>query len=138
MPTLSTDASPEEELAIRETRYWACLRSGQARFITPLTERRDVIAAADHMILFQNFEELLRLSEEIRDEGATVQSYVVRVPKITAAYRRYIGGLQRACCLLVALRKNSAFAKIVCEPAVPKKRRSDLTGVLVQPLEHYR
>ncbi|CAB0039276.1 unnamed protein product [Trichogramma brassicae] len=132
------EASEEsDELALRESRYWACLRSGQARFSGPLAERR-VLAAADHMILFQNLDELLRISEEIRDEGARPASYLARVGRITAAYRRYLGGLQRACCLLVALRKNSAFAKLVCEPSVPKKRRPDLTGVLLQPLEHYR
>uniref|UniRef100_A0ABD2XP54 Uncharacterized protein n=1 Tax=Trichogramma kaykai TaxID=54128 RepID=A0ABD2XP54_9HYME len=134
------EANSEEsdELALRESRYWACLRSGQARFSVPLAERRDVLAAADHMILFQNLDELLRISEEIRDEGARPASYLARVGRIVAAYRRYLGGLQRACCLLVALRKNSAFAKLVCEPSVPKKRRPDLTGVLLQPLEHYR
>lgn len=135
---LASDASPEEELSVREARYWACLKSGQARFITPLAENRDVLSATDHMILFQNLEELLNLSEEIRDEGGGIDSYLGRIPKITAAYRRYLGGLQRACCLLVALRKNSAFAKIVCEPAVPRKRKPDITGVLLQPLEHYR
>ncbi|XP_031778975.1 uncharacterized protein LOC100680007 isoform X2 [Nasonia vitripennis] len=137
-PNLAADAPPEEELSVRETRYWTCLKSGQARFLAPLTERRDVLSAADHMILFQNLEELSKISEEIRDEGGGLESYLNRVPKITAAYRRYLSGLQRACCLLVALRKNSAFAKIVCEPAVPRRRKPDLTGVLLQPLEHYR
>ena len=137
-PNLAADAPPEEELNVRETRYWTCLKSGQARFAGPLAERRDVLSAADHTILFQNLDELLKLSEEIRDEGGGPESYLSRVPRITAAYRRYLGGLQRACCLLVALRKNSAFAKLVCEPAVPRRRRPDLTGVLLQPLEHYR
>ncbi|KAL2738015.1 uncharacterized protein V1478_002101 [Vespula squamosa] len=78
------------------------------------------------------------ISEEIRDEGGGTDSYLCRVPKITAAYRRYLSGLQWACYLLVALRRNTAFAKLVCEPAVPHKRRPDLTGVLLLPLEHYR
>lgn len=106
--------------------------------MAPLAERRDVLSAADYLILFQNLDELLKISEEIRDEGGGVDSYLCRVPRITAAYRRYLSGLQRACCLLVALRRNTAFAKLVCEPAVPQKRRPDLTGVLLLPLEHYR
>ncbi|KAL0124761.1 hypothetical protein PUN28_006547 [Cardiocondyla obscurior] len=137
-PSLAADAPPEEELTVRETRYWGILKSGHTRFMVPLCERRDVLSAADYLILFQNLDELLKLSEEIRDEGGGVDSYLCRVPKITAAYRRYLSGLQRACCLLVALRRNAAFAKLVCEPAVPNKRRPDLTGVLLLPLEHYR
>ncbi|XP_017886338.1 uncharacterized protein LOC108628736 isoform X2 [Ceratina calcarata] len=137
-PNLAPDAPPEEELTVRETRYWGILKSGHTRFMTPLAERRDVLSAADYMILFQNLDELLKISEEIRDEGGGVESYLCRVPRITAAYRRYLSGLQRACCLLVALRRNTAFAKLVCEPAVPHKRRPDLTGVLLLPLEHYR
>ncbi|XP_034949072.1 uncharacterized protein PsGEF [Chelonus insularis] len=137
-PNLAPDAPPEEELSIRETRYWSVLKGGISRFYTPLAERRDILSATDHTILFQNLEELLKLSEEIRDEGGGIDSYLVRIPRITASYRRYLSGLQRACCLLVALRRNSAFAKLVCEPAVPHKRRPDLTGVLLLPLEHYR
>lgn len=136
--SVAVDASPEEELKSRESRYHSSLKSGHTRFHAPLTEHRDVLSAADHMILFQNFEELLKISEEIKDDGARVESYFSRVPRITAAYRRYLSGLQRACCLLVALRRNAAFAKLVCEPAVPKKRKPDLTGVLLLPLEHYR
>ncbi|RLU21919.1 hypothetical protein DMN91_006298 [Ooceraea biroi] len=137
-PNLAPDAPPEEELSVRESRYCGVLKSGHTRFMVPLCERRDVLSAADYLILFQNLDELLKLSEEIRDEGGGVDSYLCRVPKITAAYRRYLSGLQRACCLLVALRRNTAFAKLVCEPAVPHKRRPDLTGVLLLPLEHYR
>ncbi|CAL1677028.1 unnamed protein product [Lasius platythorax] len=137
-PNLVPDAPPEEELTVRETRYWSTLKNGHTRFTVPLSERRDVLSATDYLILFQNLDELLKLSEEIRDEGGGVDSYLCRVPKITAAYRRYLSGLQRACCLLVALRRNAAFAKLVCEPAVPHKRRPDLTGVLLLPLEHYR
>jgi len=123
---------------VRESRYCGVLKSGHTRFMIPLCERRDVLSAADYLILFQNLDEILKLSEEIRDEGGGIDSYLCRVPKITAAYRRYLSGLQRACCLLVALRRNTAFAKLVCEPAVPHKRRPDLTGVLLLPLEHYR
>ncbi|XP_043254645.1 uncharacterized protein LOC122398629 [Colletes gigas] len=137
-PNLAPDAPPEEELSVRESRYWGVLKSGHTRFMAPMAERRDVLSAADYMILFQNLDELLKISEEIRDEGGGVDSYFCRVPRITAAYRRYLSGLQRACCLLVALRRNTAFAKLVCEPAVPQKRRPDLTGVLLLPLEHYR
>ncbi|XP_023288697.1 uncharacterized protein LOC105696840 [Orussus abietinus] len=137
-PSLAPDAPPDEELSVRETRYWSTLKSGQSLFLLPLAERRDVLSATDHMILFQNLEELLKISEDIRDEGGGAESYLCRIPKITAAYRRYLSGLQRACCLLVALRRNSQFAKLVCEPAVPQKRRPDLTGILLLPLEHYR
>ncbi|XP_046829022.1 uncharacterized protein LOC124428699 isoform X3 [Vespa crabro] len=137
-PNLAPDAPPEEELSVREARYQGILKSGHTRFMTPLAERRDVLSAADYMVLFQNLDELLKISEEIRDEGGGTDSYLCRVPKITAAYRRYLSGLQWACYLLVALRRNTAFAKLVCEPAVPHKRRPDLTGILLLPLEHYR
>lgn len=137
-PNLAPDAPPEEELAVRETRYWGVLKTGVTRFSKPLAERRDVLAVTDHTILFQNLEDLFKLSEEIRDEGGGIESYLSRVPRITSSYRRYLSGLQRACCLLVALRRDTAFAKLVAEPAVPQKRRPDLTGVLLLPLEHYR
>ncbi|XP_076160107.1 protostome-specific GEF [Ptiloglossa arizonensis] len=137
-PNLAPDAPPEEELSVRESRYWGVLKSGHTRFMAPLAERRDVLSAADYLILFQNLDELLKISEEIRDEGGGVESYLSRVPRITAAYRRYLSGLQRACYLLVFVRRNPAFPKLVCEPAVPHKRRPDLTGVLLLPLEHYR
>ncbi|XP_015179195.1 PREDICTED: uncharacterized protein LOC107067842 isoform X2 [Polistes dominula] len=137
-PNLAPDAPPEEELSVRETRYRGILKSGHTRFMTPLAERRDLLSAADYMILFQNLDELLKISEEIRDEGGGVDCYLCRIPKITAAYRRYLSGLQWACYLLIALRRNAAFAKLVCEPAVPHKRRPDLTGILLLPLEHYR
>ena len=138
LANVAPDASPEEELCARETRYWSTLKGGQTQFLTPLQERADVLSSTDHMILFQNMEELMKISEEIKDEGGGVDSYLSRKPRITAAYRRYLSGLQRACCLLVALRRNAAFAKLVCEPAVPHKKRPDLTGVLLCPLEHYR
>ncbi|XP_063972686.1 uncharacterized protein Psgef isoform X2 [Diachasmimorpha longicaudata] len=137
-PNLSPDAPPEEELSVRETRYWSVLKTGVSRFSSPLAERRDVLSLTDHAILFQNLEDLFRLSEEIRDEGGGIESYLSRIPRITSSYRRYLSGLQRACCLLIALRRNTAFAKLVAEPAVPHKRRPDLTGVLLLPLEHYR
>ncbi|XP_025602970.2 uncharacterized protein LOC105691992 isoform X2 [Athalia rosae] len=137
-PNVAPDASPEEELAIRETRYCTSLKSGHVRFTVPLSERRDILSAADHLILFQNLDELLKLSEEIQEAGGTVECYLSKVPRIIAIYRRYLSGLQRACCLLVALRRNTAFARLACEPAVPQKRRPDLTGVLLLPLEHYR
>ncbi|XP_046416485.1 uncharacterized protein LOC124177759 isoform X1 [Neodiprion fabricii] len=137
-PNLAPDAPPEEELAIRETRYSSCLKSGHTRFTVPLSERKDILSSADHLILFQNLDELLKLSEEIQEAGGGLECYLSKVPRITAAYRRYLSGLQRACCLLVALRRNTAFARLACEPAVPQKRRPDLTGVLLLPLEHYR
>lgn len=137
-PNIALDAPPDEELNVRETRYWTALKSGITRFCIALAERRDVLSTTDHSILFQNLEELLKLSEEIRDEGGGIESYLIRVPRIIASYRRYLSGLQRSCCLLVSLRRNSAFAKLVCEPAVPHKRRPDITGLLLLPLEHYR
>ncbi|XP_043477014.1 uncharacterized protein LOC122508012 isoform X4 [Leptopilina heterotoma] len=138
LPSLTPDAPPEEELKVRESRYCAALKSGQTRFLTPLAEQREVLSSTDHMILFQNLEELLKISEEIKNDGAAIESYLSRVPKIIASYRRYLSGLQRACCLLVALRRSSSFAKLVAEPAVPRRRNPDLTGVLLLPLEHYR
>ncbi|XP_051159071.1 uncharacterized protein LOC127280218 isoform X2 [Leptopilina boulardi] len=138
LPNITPDAPPEEELKVRESRYCSSLKSGQTRFLTPLAEQRDVLSSTDHMILFQNLEELLKISEELKNDGATIDSYLSRIPRIIASYRRYLSGLQRACCLLVALRRNSSFAKLVVEPTVPRRRNPDLTGVLLLPLEHYR
>lgn len=137
-PSITPDAPPEEELKVRESRYCSLLKSGHTRFFAPLAEQREVLSSTDHMILFQNLEELLKISEEIKDNGSTIESYLTRMPRIIASYRRYLSGLQRACCLLVSLRRNSSFAKLVSEPAVPQKRKPDLTGVLLLPLEHYR
>ncbi|KAF7997743.1 hypothetical protein HCN44_009141 [Aphidius gifuensis] len=133
---VTPDATPEEELVSRETRYNGILKSGFLRFYTPLSERRDIISLTDYSIIFQNIDELLKLSDEIRDSGGSIEIYLNLIPKIIALYRRYLSGLQRACCLLVSLKRNAAFVKIITETT--QKRRPELTDILLAPLEHYR
>ncbi|KAG8323074.1 hypothetical protein J6590_013067 [Homalodisca vitripennis] len=135
------------QLLHNEQQYVLCLQFGIARFLLPLSERRDVISPQDHSVLFQNAQELLRLTEDvlemmIQEEGDRFGSSVGRIflrkmSAIISGYRRYCSGLKKADCLLVEKTRNSAFMRIITEPPVPR-RRPDLTTFVHKPLEHFR
>lgn len=84
------------------------------RFVAPLQERSDLISQSDHRTLFQNLEEILRLSEDILEQLVTEDQdpqlnfasrlYVSKSTTICAAYKRYCNGLKRADCVLVGFR----------------------------------
>lgn len=81
------------------------------RFVAPLQERAELISQSDHRTLFQNLEEILRLSEDILEQLVTEDQdpqlnfasrvYMSKSTAICAAYKRYCNGLKRADCVLV-------------------------------------
>ncbi|XP_066994271.2 uncharacterized protein PsGEF [Anabrus simplex] len=135
------------QLVNKEQHYALSLQFGVSRFLLPLADRKDLISCGDHQTLFQNVEELLRLTEDIleqliQEEGEAFGQSLGRIyhKKITLmcnAYRRYFSGLKKADCLLVEKTRSSDFMRLIVEPPVPK-RRPDLTAFLHKPLEHYR
>jgi hypothetical protein len=56
------------------------------------------------------------------------------MPNMAAGYRRYLSGLKKADCLLVAKTRNPDFVRLIVEPPVPR-RRPDLTAFIHKPLE---
>ncbi|KAL1138817.1 hypothetical protein AAG570_008879, partial [Ranatra chinensis] len=133
------------QLLGKEQQYALCLQFGIARFMLPLSERKDLISHNEHIILFQNAQELLRHTEDIlelyvQDEvlGQSLgRIYLKKMAASNSAYRRYCIGLKKADCLLVEKTRNADFMKIITEPPIPR-RRPDLTTFLHKPLEHYR
>ncbi|XP_054270896.1 uncharacterized protein LOC128991751 [Macrosteles quadrilineatus] len=155
--TFTSEGSPESssegrrqavyQLLHLEQQYTLCLQFGIARFLLPLSERRDIITPQDHSVLFQNAQELLRLTEDllemmIQEEGehfgmSVGRIYLRKMTAMMSGYRRYCCGLKKADCLLVEKTRNSAFTKLITEPPVPR-RRPDLTTFVHKPLEHFR
>ncbi|KAK3928866.1 Rho guanine nucleotide exchange factor 17 [Frankliniella fusca] len=135
------------QLLSKEQSYSLALQFGVSRFLVPLSERRDLIQPAEHQTLFQNIQEILRITEEvlerlIQEDGEPLVSSVAQVymgvcPRMTLAYHRYCSGLRAADALLVSKTRNPEFMRTLNDPAVPR-RRPDLTAFLHKPLEHYR
>lgn len=83
------------------------------RFVLSLQERSDLISAGDHRTLFQNIEEILRLSEDIMEQlvpedhepqvNFASRVYLSKSTALCAAYKRYCNGLKRADCVLVSV-----------------------------------
>lgn len=63
-----------------------------------------------------------------------VPCLVLQMPNMAAGYRRYLSGLKKADCLLVAKTRNPDFVRLIVEPPVPR-RRPDLTAFIHKPLE---
>lgn len=101
------------QLINREQHYVTALQYGVQRFTTALQERRDLISPTDHRTLFQNIEEILRLSEDILeqllpdDHEPTIifasRVYLSKSTALCAAYKKYCNGLKRADCVLVRI-----------------------------------
>ncbi|RZF40107.1 hypothetical protein LSTR_LSTR002510 [Laodelphax striatellus] len=127
-----------------EQQFALCLQFGISRFLLPLAERRDVISPQDHSTLFQNAQELLRLTEDIlemiiQEEGDNFGNslgriYLKKMSSINSCYRRYCVGLKKADCLLVEKTRDANFMRLLTEPPIPR-RRPDLTTFLHKPLE---
>jgi len=80
-----------------------------------------------------------RLVNDYRQQACStlhikVPCLVLQMPNMTAAYRRYLSGLKKADCLLVAKTRNPDFVRLIVEPPVPR-RRPDLTAFIHKPLE---
>ncbi|KAJ3667136.1 hypothetical protein Zmor_002540 [Zophobas morio] len=137
------------QLISKEQQYATGLQFAITRFVSALAERKDLITPAEHKILFQNSEEILRITEDILDiliheDGdphfhTFIRTYQVKVNEITMAYRRYCSGIKKADCVLANKTKNSTsdFVRFLQTPSIPR-RRPDITTFIHKPLEHYR
>lgn len=102
------------QLINREQHFVTALQYGTQRFTAALLERTDLISNSDHKTLFQNIEEILRLSEDIieqlvsedHDPQLTYASrvYLSKSNAFCAAYKKYCNGLKRADCVLVSIK----------------------------------
>lgn len=100
------------QLINREQHFVTALQYGMQRFANPLQERRDLISPTDHRTLFQNIEEILRLSEDILEQLIpdeyepqlmfASRVYLSKSTAFCAAYKKYCNGLKRADCVLVS------------------------------------
>lgn len=112
----TADDAPKKylyQLINREQHYVTALQYGVQRFTAALQERRDLISQTDHRTLFQNIEEILRLSEDILeqllpdDHDPTIifaaRVYLSKSTALCAAYKKYCNGLKRADCVLVII-----------------------------------
>ncbi|CAG5035301.1 unnamed protein product [Parnassius apollo] len=150
-PGASSDGRKRALLAViaREQHYATCLQFGLVRFVSPLAERADLIVPSDHQLLFQNIEEIFRLSEDIldqvvQDEGeiqtsTVVAVYLQKTPVFLSLYKKYCLGLKRADCVLVKKSKDpsGAFSRFCTSPPIPR-RRPDITSLIHKPLEQFR
>ncbi|KAK9730820.1 PDZ domain [Popillia japonica] len=151
-PTNSNEDAKKKamyQLINKEQQYATGLQFAVTRFVSSLAERKDLITAREHKLLFQNSEELLRISEDIVDSlmpedgepqfhllGVTYQS---KLSEIMTAYRKYCSGIKKSDCILANKMKNSNsdFVKFLQCPAIPR-RRPDITAFIHKPLEHFR
>ncbi|XP_031634801.1 uncharacterized protein LOC116348077 isoform X3 [Contarinia nasturtii] len=137
------------QLMNREQHFVTALQYGMQRFVSPLLERRDLISQTDHRTLFQNIEEILRLSEDILEQLLPDEHepqlmfasrvYLSKSTAFCAAYKKYCNGLKRADCVLVnkSRQSNSEFVTFITVPQVPRKR-PDMTTLIHRPLQHFR
>uniref|UniRef100_A0A182NN73 DH domain-containing protein n=1 Tax=Anopheles dirus TaxID=7168 RepID=A0A182NN73_9DIPT len=137
------------QLISREQHFINAINFGIERFVNPLRERKDLISQNDHKIMFQNIDELSRISEDILEQIIQDETepqihfasrvYLSKSTALCAAYRKYCNGLKKADCVLVNKSRNSNcdFMKFITEPPVPRKR-PDLTTFIHRPLQHFR
>ncbi|XP_025832113.1 uncharacterized protein LOC108734687 isoform X2 [Agrilus planipennis] len=133
----------------KEQAYVTELQFGTNRFLFPLAERRDILSPMEHRILFQNLEEILKISEDILDNivqedgEQSIQNvpfaFYRKLAEFTTAYRKYCSGIKKADCVLADRTKyaNSGFVRFLQTPLIPRKR-PDITAFIHRPLQHYR
>ncbi|CAG9575463.1 unnamed protein product [Danaus chrysippus] len=150
-PGMTVDGRKRALLAVvsREQHYATSLQFGLVRFVSPLAERADLIAPSDHQLLFQNIEEIFRLSEDILDQivqddgeiqtSTVVAVYLQKTSMFLSLYKKYCLGLKRADCVLVKKSKDpsGAFSRFCTSPPIPRKR-PDITSLVHKPLEQFR
>nr|CAH7754856.1 unnamed protein product [Callosobruchus chinensis] len=137
------------QLISKEQQYATHLQFAISRFVSALNERKDLITPAEHRVLFQNCDEILRITEDILDNliqedgdpqiHLLVRTYHMKLHDITTAYRKYCSGIKKADCILANKTKNtnSEFSRFLQVPQIPR-RRPDITAFIHKPLEHYR
>ncbi|XP_055538201.1 uncharacterized protein LOC129725873 isoform X1 [Wyeomyia smithii] len=137
------------QLISREQHFVTAINFGIERFVNPLKERKDIISPNDHKTLFQNIDELSRISEDILEQIIQDETepqihfasrvYLSKCTALCAAYKKYCNGLKKADCVLVNKSRNSScdFMRFITEPPVPRKR-PDLTTFIHRPLQHFR
>ncbi|XP_050535694.1 uncharacterized protein LOC126902449 isoform X2 [Daktulosphaira vitifoliae] len=135
------------QLLTAEQQLVLCLQFGIGRYLLPLAERKDVLKPKEHTILFQNVQELLRITEDTLERiidndwkqlaRNMCKVYVNKIDQINTAYYKYCKGIIRADSLLVEKSQNTNFLNLIKDPPIPE-RRPDLITFLHKPLEHYR
>ncbi|XP_037935633.1 uncharacterized protein LOC119669703 [Teleopsis dalmanni] len=137
------------QLISREQNFISTLHFGMQRYVQALQDRKDLISPNDHRTLFQNIDELLRISEDILEQlcsddqepqmNFASRVYLSKTTAICAAYKKYCNGIKRADCVLVnkSRQTGSEFVTFITEPHVPRKR-PDLTMFIHRPLQHFR
>ncbi|XP_055595620.1 uncharacterized protein LOC129746143 isoform X2 [Uranotaenia lowii] len=137
------------QLISREQHFVTAINFGIDRFVNPLRDRKDLISPNDHKTLFQNIDELSRISEDILEQIIQDESepqihfasrvYLSKCTALCAAYKKYCNGLKKADCVLVNKSRNTScdFMRFITEPPVPR-RRPDLTTFIHRPLQHFR
>lgn len=115
MPVTGEDAPKKYlyQLINREQHFVTAIQYGIQRFMAALQERKDLISPTDHRTLFQNIEEILRLSEDILEQLLSDDQdpqvhfasrvYMSKSTAFCAAYKKYCNGLKRADCVLVRI-----------------------------------
>lgn len=93
------------------------------RFAIPLQERRDLISPNDHRTLFQNIDELIRISEDILEQlvqddqeiplNFASRVYLSKTTAICAAYKKYCNGIKRADCVLVSKKNVNPILAVI-------------------------
>ncbi|XP_044757092.1 uncharacterized protein LOC123315465 [Coccinella septempunctata] len=137
------------QLINKEQQYATGLQFAVTRFVSALAERNDLITPSEHKILFQNSEEILRITEDIIDNlvqedgelriNALCRTYHSKTKELCSAYKRYCSGIKKADCVLANKSRNSSsdFCRFLHKPEIPR-RRPDITTFIHKPLEHFR
>lgn len=116
----------------------SAIHFGMQRFVQPLQERKDLITPNDHRTLFQNMDELLRISEDVLEQlchddqepqmNFASRVYLSKTTAICAAYKKYCNGIKRADCVLVRFSLSLSyfsfslhFVWFVCRSTNPVK-----------------
>ncbi|XP_045465500.1 uncharacterized protein LOC123674614 isoform X2 [Harmonia axyridis] len=137
------------QLINKEQQYATGLQFAVTRFVSALAERNDLITPSEHKVLFQNSEEILRITEDlidslVQDDGelqinSLCRTYHSKTKELCSAYKRYCSGIKRADCVLAnkSRNSNSDFYRFLHKPEIPR-RRPDITTFIHKPLEHFR
>ncbi|XP_050428180.1 uncharacterized protein LOC126838097 isoform X2 [Adelges cooleyi] len=135
------------QLLTAEQQFVLCLQFGIGRYLLPMAERKDLLKSKEHAFLFQNVQELLRITEDTLERiidndwkhlaRNMCKVYVKKIDRLNAAYYKYCKGIIQADSLLVEKSQNTKFVELIKDPPIPD-RRPDLITFLHKPLEHYR
>uniref|UniRef100_T1J7Q8 Uncharacterized protein n=1 Tax=Strigamia maritima TaxID=126957 RepID=T1J7Q8_STRMM len=120
---------------------------GLDRFVEPLRSKSNILSSTEHIVLFQNIEELVWLSEgfverlmegDVNSVGHSVGSiFQEKILELCGAYQFYCNGIHAADTLLTTKMLNPGFLQFLQEPPIPRERL-DITSFIHRPVEHFR